>query len=122
MLDLACGTGSFLRVQMEVFGGEGIEWYGADASPEMLALAAEKVPEAELSLQDAHALKFEDGFFDAVCCNFAFHHFQDKPRAAGEIGPCTGPGQECSALRNIAPEAMPGWWVYRFFPGGPSVR
>jgi len=63
VLDVACGTGNiflpFLR--------RGLEVTGCDASPEMLALAAAKAPEAELHHCDMRALPVL-GTFDLVTC------------------------------------------------------
>jgi ubiquinone/menaquinone biosynthesis C-methylase UbiE len=80
ILDLACGTGNWLGVQVRAHGSHGMGWHGLDASPEMLGLARQKVPEAMLVLGRAEELPYDDGEFDFVAVNFAFHHFEQKKR------------------------------------------
>jgi len=115
VLDLACGTGNNLKVQSEHFANAKVEWYGVDLSEQMLSIARSKVPFAHLSLGNAESLEFDDGFFDYVCCNFAFHHFGNKAlvldglrRVLNERG--------AFKMRNVAPEFMKNWWVYNYCP------
>lgn len=117
VLDLACGTGNFLRVHTEALAEQDITWHGLDASEAMLSVAAAKVPSAVLRHGYAEALPYEDASFDYAVVNFAFHHFADKPRVLDELRRVLRPD---GALRiaNIAPERMPGWWLYHFFPEG----
>jgi len=131
VLDLGCGTGNYLDVQMQVCEQMDvdfeIEWYGLDASDAMLEKARQKLSDrgenldryeaAVVYLQpgDAQALPYDDNFFDFIACNFAFHHFPDKGLVLDEVSRVlTSSGR--FKIWNIQPEYMPHWWVYRFFP------
>jgi ubiquinone/menaquinone biosynthesis C-methylase UbiE len=113
-LDLACGTGNYLRVQRDAYG-EAVRWRGIDASEAMLGRARTKVGDIELLIGRAESLPYEDASFDYVVTSYAFHHFEDKPRALDEIRRVSKPGAAFRAF-NVDPTRMPGWWVYRFFP------
>lgn len=65
VLELACGTGTFL----EYFYAQGFDVTGIDLSPEMLELARNKVPRAHLSLQDIASFSLSDTF-DVIVCLF----------------------------------------------------
>ena len=62
MLEVACGTGVFLRLAAD----RGARAFGLDASHELLALARARVPEAELRAGDMQFLPYEDDSFDLV--------------------------------------------------------
>lgn len=115
VLDLACGTGNYLSVQTAAFRDGRIEWHGLDASESMLSVARGKVSGVDLRIGRAEALPYESGSFDYVVTSFAFHHFEDKPRALDEIRRVTREGG-AFRMRNIAPGLMPRWWVYTLFP------
>jgi demethylmenaquinone methyltransferase/2-methoxy-6-polyprenyl-1,4-benzoquinol methylase len=72
-LDVACGTGFLTR------------WLpgpvtGLDASPRMLAVARERLPEAELVRGDALAPPFPEGSFDRVFTGHFYGHLQPGER------------------------------------------
>jgi len=115
VLDVACGTGSYLASLQQAFG-EQVRLFGVDRSEAMLAHARGKVPRARLSLGDAAALPYPSGRFEQVTTRFAFHHFADKPRALDELARVLAPGGLLT-VTNICPEQMPGSWMYRSFPG-----
>ena len=58
-LDIACGTGWLTQ---HLHG----EIVGLDASPSMLEVAAERIPDAEFVVGDALELPFEDGSFERL--------------------------------------------------------
>lgn len=114
VLDLACGTGIWLDVQSKVFPG--VRWFGLDASKGMLAKATEKLAgRAELQRGDAARLPYADDTFDFVANRFAFHHFRHKEQTLDEITRVLKPGGGL-LIENVAPQDMPGWWGYRYFP------
>ncbi|MEE8440977.1 MAG: methyltransferase domain-containing protein [Spirochaetia bacterium] len=115
ILDIACGTGIWLAGQIEIYREAPIEWFGIDASEQMLDVARSKRLSAKLEEADAENLPFSDGHFAIVVCNFALHHFLDKPRALAEARRTLGTGGRF-AITNICPEYMEDSWIYRFFP------
>ncbi len=114
VLDVGCGTGSWLAAQAKAFGDR-VELVGVDPSEAMLARARQKIPDVPLQVAHAEELPFADDAFDYVVSRFAFHHFQDKPRALDELTRLVSPGGALM-LMNIAPERMPEWWVFARFP------
>jgi ubiquinone/menaquinone biosynthesis C-methylase UbiE len=116
VLDLACGTGTYLAAQTRAFAGQGVAFCGVDASEGMLAVARGKLPPTcELRHGRAEAIPYADAAFDYVTARFAFHHFADKAKALGEMARVLAPGGRLS-LVNLVPELSPTWWLYRYFP------
>jgi demethylmenaquinone methyltransferase/2-methoxy-6-polyprenyl-1,4-benzoquinol methylase len=72
-LDIACGTG-WLTQHLR---GEIV---GLDASPSMLEVAAERIPEAEFVVGDALDLPFEDGSFERITTGHFYGHLEDADR------------------------------------------
>ena len=56
ILDLACGTGNYLKTQRRWYRDEQIEWYGHDRSSDMLEIARAKLGEVVLSQGKAVSL------------------------------------------------------------------
>jgi ubiquinone/menaquinone biosynthesis C-methylase UbiE len=115
LLDLACGTGTYLKVQHDAFPNAPITWYGFDASDAMMAIARQKAPFVTYAHGSAEALPYEDNFFDFISCNFAFHHFPEKAQSLSEIHRIVKEGGQVKIV-NIAPEDMEDWWLYAYFP------
>jgi ubiquinone/menaquinone biosynthesis C-methylase UbiE len=115
LLDLACGTGSFLQKQYEEYKYNKISWYGCDLSTDMLDIASKKDPFAQLSLCDAASLPYSAESFDIINCDFAFHHFTDKQNCINEMYR-TLKNEGIIKILNICPEYMPSSWVYHYFP------
>ena len=76
-LDVGTGSGIFA----EAFAGLGIEVTAVDANPEMLLVAAEYVPGAELRKARAEELPFADSSFDLVFLGHVLHE-ADSPLQA----------------------------------------
>ena len=72
-LDIACGTG-WLTQHLR---GEIV---GLDASPSMLEVASERIPEAEFVVGDALELPFEDGSFDRITTGHFYGHLEEDAR------------------------------------------
>jgi SAM-dependent methyltransferase len=81
LLDLATGTGAVARAATR----RGASVVGVDVSEPMLAVAREFSPEIDFRVADAHGLPLPDGEFDVVNCALALSHFQDPPKALGEV-------------------------------------
>ena len=62
VLDLACGSG----LAMELATLRGATVAGIDASDRLVAVAQQRLPEADIRVGDMHALPWEDGSFDVV--------------------------------------------------------
>jgi ubiquinone/menaquinone biosynthesis C-methylase UbiE len=95
ILDVACGTGAFLRMLATVLPGARL--YGLDLSPHYIAHArrslADIVPLSLVS-ENAEHLPFVDGYFDAVTNIYLMHEIppQVRDRVLREIGRVLKPG------------------------------
>jgi ubiquinone/menaquinone biosynthesis C-methylase UbiE len=87
-LDAACGTGRHAKYLAE----KGHEVTGIDATPEMLAQAQKKVPNARFELGHLTALPFPDGSFDLAVCALALDHVADFAGAIAELARVVRPG------------------------------
>ena len=88
VLDAGCGSGAFLRAAAD----HGAIVSGIDASEALLAIARERVPEAELSLGDLQRLPYADDAFDAVTGFCSFFFADDMVEALREAGRVARPG------------------------------
>jgi len=77
MLDVGCGTGLMLQLAQKL----GATVSGVDISAGLLAIAAERVPTADLRRADLQQLPFDDASFDAVVAVNALQ-FAEDPIAA----------------------------------------
>ncbi len=89
-LDLGCGTGFSTEVLLHRFAG--LHWEGVDVSAAVTARAQGKpsLARARFHQAAAEALPFEDGRFDLVVSNFAWHWF--GAAAGGEVLRVLRPG------------------------------
>lgn len=115
VLDLACGTGNYLLSQQKYYQGENIRWIGIDLSPDMLNIAKSKNLTAEFINSSAESFNLEEESVDLVVCNFAFHHFENKQKSLNKIYATLKKGGVLR-FRNIEPECMKEWWVYKYCP------
>jgi ubiquinone/menaquinone biosynthesis C-methylase UbiE len=120
VLDLGCGTGSYIEIQSGLQEHKNIRWYGADPSEDMLNVAREKAQIALFHKAGAEDLPFDDNFFDYVTSRFSFHHFADRNRALKEIFRVLKPGGYFKIV-NLAPELSPNWWIFRYFPASIKI-
>jgi SAM-dependent methyltransferase len=88
VLDVGCGSGAFLRDAAD----HGAIPHGLDASYELLAIARERVPEADLAQGDLQQLPYADDRFDAVCGFNSFFFADDMVAALREAGRVAKPG------------------------------
>lgn len=79
VLDAGCGTGGFLRFLLD--DGDFSAPSGADVAEAAIALARERVPEADLRVAALRELPFEDEAFDLVAMNDVLQHV-----AEAEVG------------------------------------
>jgi SAM-dependent methyltransferase len=73
LLDVGCGGGLLLRDALAT----GAAATGIDHSDEMVALARERAPGAEVVVGEAERLPFEDGAFTAVAMSVVFFFLAD---------------------------------------------
>ena len=120
VLDLGCGTGSYIEIQSGLKQHKNIRWHGADPNDEMLEIAREKAPVAIFHKAGAEDLPFDENFFDYVTSRFSFHHFADRNRALQEIFRVLKPGGYFKIV-NLAPELSQSWWIFRYFPAAIKI-
>jgi ubiquinone/menaquinone biosynthesis C-methylase UbiE len=87
-LDAACGTGRHTAYLHEL----GHEVTGVDASPEMLALARERLPDVTFHQADLHRLPIADDTIDTVVCALALTHVPDLTPVLTEFTRVLRPG------------------------------
>ena len=115
VLDLACGTGNYLFSQQKYYGGKNIKWIGIDLSQDMLNVAKSKNIDATFINSDAESYNIEEESVDLVVCNFAFHHFPNKQKSLVKMYSVLKK-EGVLRLKNIEPECMKDWWVYKYCP------
>jgi len=86
-VDAGCGTGRHTTKLV----ARGWETVGVDGSPEMLEVAREQVPGADLREGDLRELPVEDGWADLAVCALALSHLPDLG-AMAELGRVLRPG------------------------------
>ena len=114
VLDIGCGTGTYLRAQSEAFPH--VLYFGADPSVGMLEHAVAKVPRARFARARAESLPYPDAAFGYVISGYCFHHFTDKDAALAEVVRVLGPHGRFR-LVNVEPYSLERWWVFRLFDG-----
>jgi SAM-dependent methyltransferase len=75
VLDAGCGTGGFLRWALDT--AEPARACGVDIGAGAIALAEERVPEAELHVAPVHRLPFEPDSFELIVMNDVLQHVPD---------------------------------------------
>jgi SAM-dependent methyltransferase len=88
LLDVGCGGGLLLRDALAA----GAAATGVDHSDEMVALARERAPGAEVVLGSAERLPFGDGSFTAVAMSIVFFFLPDPVAALTECRRVLAPG------------------------------
>ena len=81
LLNVGCGPGGFSAIAHRA----GAEVWGVDASPEAVALAAVRTPNAHALLAEAEALPLPDRSFDIVYCYSTLEHVTSARRAVCEM-------------------------------------
>jgi SAM-dependent methyltransferase len=104
LLDVGCGTGLTLVLAAQ----RGAIPSGLDVSPGLLAIARERLPDADLQDGDMESLPFADTSFDAVTGVNAFQFAGDPRRALRDAARVTRPGGRVVASLFAAPERSQG--------------
>jgi SAM-dependent methyltransferase len=117
LIDIGCGTGAHLRAFRDQYGAD---VSGIDASPQMLAEARAKLPDANLRVGLAEELPFPDASFDAALMTLTVHHF-DRPRAFSEARRVLGAGGRL-VVHTPDPDGFARSWLAPFFPSYVGVE
>ena len=96
VLDLACGTGDFLKILTRA----GLRPFGMDLSSGMLAANRTGVP---LAQADAASLPVATGRVDGITCGYALRNFTDLVPAFAEFSRVIRPGGRLSILEVAEP-------------------
>jgi SAM-dependent methyltransferase len=108
LLDVGCGTGMLLQLAVE----RGAVPAGIDVTPELLAIARDRLPEADLREGDMETLPWDDASFDAVTGVNAFQFAGDPGKALAEAARVLRPGGTLVASLFAAPELSEGTYVH----------
>jgi SAM-dependent methyltransferase len=100
VLDLGCGAGVFLRAAADA----GAEVAGVDASAPLVAIAGDRVPEADVRLGDMERLPYDEDAFDVVTSFNSFWYAAGPIAALREAGRVARPGALVLALVFGRPE------------------
>lgn len=87
-LDAACGTGRYAH-HLSALGHRVI---GVDSSPDMLARARTRTPQAEFQQGDLHELPLPDDHVDTIVCALALTHLPDLKPVIAEFARVLRPG------------------------------
>jgi ubiquinone/menaquinone biosynthesis C-methylase UbiE len=110
VLDAGCGTGRFAAA----LAPDARIW-GIDASPEMLAVARERVPRSvRLKLARAEEPPFRDGWFERIAYWLVIH-LLDRPAAFAAAHRLLGPGGR-ACIVTFDPAHFDDYWANRYFP------
>lgn len=88
LLDVGCGAG----LAAALAAARGARVSGLDATPEMLAIARERVPDGEFRHGDMESLTFPDDMFDIVTGFNSFQYAANPRNALGEARRVCRPG------------------------------
>lgn len=100
LLDIGCGSGYALAIAAQ----RGARVTGLDLTPELLEIAAQRVPAATLLHAGMDALPLPDATFDVVVAFNALPFADDPERAAREAARVVAPGGLVAATTFAEPE------------------
>ena len=112
VLDVATGTGA---VAEELLRQKGCTVVGVDQSPEMLAVARERLPaDVELVEAGAEDLPFDDASFDALTFTYLLRYVDDPAATLSELARVVRAGGMVASLEFAVPAGLwrPLWRAY----------
>ena len=108
MLDVGCGTGRVAAALAE----RGSRVWGIEPSPEMAAIARERV--STVKVAPAEQLPFKDAWFERAVM-WLVVHLLDRPRAFAEAARVLG-SEGRLVVATFEPAHFERYWLNRFFP------
>lgn len=114
VLDIGCGTGKQLAANRVAFPQA--QLIGVDRSRQMLRVAARRCASVAWLQADAVALPLVSRSVDYATSQYSYQHVARTASFLAEVVRVLTPGGRF-VMTNIDPWAMPGWLVYRYFPG-----
>jgi ubiquinone/menaquinone biosynthesis C-methylase UbiE len=81
VLDVACGTGGWLKVCSD----NGTQVSGVDLSDNAIKVCKDVMPQGSFYAQPAETLPFEDNTFETVTCLGSLEHFVDPEKSLREM-------------------------------------
>jgi demethylmenaquinone methyltransferase / 2-methoxy-6-polyprenyl-1,4-benzoquinol methylase len=106
VLDVATGTGA-VAVELQK---RGCEVVGVDQSPEMLAVARERLPQVEFVEAQADELPFEDASFDALAFTYLLRYVDDPGATLKELARVVRSGGVVASLEfGVPPQPLARW-------------
>lgn len=90
VLDIACGTGEWLK-ELQAHGAHPS---GIDISARAVERCQRILPGADIRVGVAERLPFQNGAFDLVTCMGSLEHFLDQPSALAEMRRVGTPGAQ----------------------------
>ena len=111
VLDVATGTG---LVAAELIRQKGCTVVGLDQSPDMLAVARERLPDVELVETSAESLPFADASFDALTFTYLLRYVEEPAQTLAELARVVRPGGTIAGLEFAVPRGIwgPLWRAY----------
>jgi demethylmenaquinone methyltransferase/2-methoxy-6-polyprenyl-1,4-benzoquinol methylase len=111
VLDVATGTG---LVAAELIRQKGCKVVGLDQSPDMLAVARGRLPDAELVEASAESLPFADASFDALTFTYLLRYVDEPAETLAELARVVRPGGTIAGLEFAVPGGIwrPLWRAY----------
>ena len=102
LLDVGCGSG----LACAIAAGRGAEVSGLDASPALLEIARERVPEGDFRLGDMVSLPWQDDAFEAVTFINTFFFASDREATLREAGRVARPGARIAVISWAPPDKV----------------
>lgn len=126
VLDLACGTGYFIRRTSSLFNNGEVDFIGLDISRRALRLAIDKSPQVGYVQGNAEELPFDDRSFDTVLAISVMEHVLSPYRVTTELARVLKEGGHLLLAihrRFVDPFILPtflAFWVRRRNPPPPD--
>ena len=111
VLDVGCGTG---RLSVALAERAHAKVWGVDSSPEMLAIAKEKVQGVAFKHARAESLPFKDGWFERAVLWLVLH-LVDRPAALAEARRVLGDDGRVAVV-SFAESHFDAYWLNRYLP------